>query len=45
MTIRTGDYPDILRSSFISPAFKSGDIHVKGNYRPLVKISIIAKIF
>lgn len=45
LSIKLGIYPDIWKKSFITPAFKNGDVHDVSNYRPIVKICILAKIF
>jgi hypothetical protein len=40
-----GIFPDNLKTARISPIHKSGDKNIRGNYRPISVLSIIAKIF
>ena len=45
LSIKLGVYPDLWKESFITPTLKNCDIHDVFNYRPIVKICILAKIF
>jgi hypothetical protein len=39
-----GDYPSILKTSYIIPIFKSGDTNDTSNYRPISLASAISKL-
>ena len=45
LSIKLGIYPDLWKKSFVTPTFKNGDVQDVANYRPIVKICILAKIF
>ncbi|XP_073984063.1 uncharacterized protein [Rhodnius prolixus] len=44
-SIKHGIYPDMLKTSFVVPIYKSGDKRDVTNYRPICIQSAIAKIF
>ena len=44
-SLKHGIFPDDLKTARISPIYKSGDKKIRGNYRPISILSIIAKLF
>ena len=44
-SLKHGIFPDDLKTARISPIHKSGDKKIRGNYRPISILSIIAKLF
>ena len=44
-TIQEGNFPAVLKNADVTPIFKQGSRHVKGNYRPISILSNISKIF
>ena len=40
-----GKFPDILKISFITPIFKTGNTHDPSNYRPISCLPVMSKIF
>ena len=44
-SLKHGIFPDDLNTARISPIHKSGDKKIRGNYRPISVLSIIAKLF
>lgn len=45
LSIKTGEYPDLLKIAKVSPIFKSGSKNLTSNYRPISVLSCINKIF
>ena len=43
--IRKGELPAKLKTTDITPAFKSGDKHDKSNYRPVSILPILSKVY
>ena len=44
-SLKHGIFPDDLKTARISPIHKSGDKKIRGNYRPICILLIIAKLF
>ena len=44
-SLKHGIFPDDLKTARISPIHKSGDKKIRGNYRPISILSVIAKLF
>ena len=44
-SLRTGIFPNALKTAKITPIFKKGDPHVTDNYRPISLLPIISKVF
>jgi len=45
LSLSTGTFPTVWKTSFITPISKGGDISSVTNYRPICLLSIIPKIF
>ncbi|KAF0721305.1 LINE-1 reverse transcriptase [Aphis craccivora] len=45
LSLSTGIFPTVWKTSFITPIYKGGDISSITNYRQISLISIIPKIF
>ena len=45
MSLQQGEFPDDLRIAKVIPIFKSGDVKLFTNYRPVSVLTIISKIF
>ena len=45
LSLKTGEYPDILKIAKVLPIFKKGDPSLTSNYRPISVPSCINKIF
>ena len=43
--IRKGEFPDKLKTTDITKAFKKGDKHGKSNYRPVSILPILSKVY
>lgn len=44
-SICSGKFPDVWKLSYVTPIFKNGDKSLVTNYRPISKISLVAKVF
>ena len=44
-TIDDKIFPDNLKKADVSPIFKSGDSHIKKNFRPISVLSTLSKVF
>ena len=45
LSFSTGVFPDVLKSSIITPVFKSGNPCCLQNYRPISNLPVFAKVF
>ena len=45
LSMKVGEYPDLLKIAKVLPIFKKGDHSLTSNYRPISVISCINKIF
>lgn len=44
MCLQTGNFPDVLKTSIVSPIFKKGDQSNIENFRPISVVSVFSKI-
>jgi len=44
-SVKSGVYPEVWKLSYVKPLHKSGDVADVGNYRPISKYCVFAKIF
>lgn len=45
LSLTTGIFPEVWKSSFLIPLFKSGDRRLVSNYRGIAKLNVIPKLF
>lgn len=45
LCLKTGTFPEALKCAAVTPVFKSGDVSLVDNYRPISVLNSLAKIF
>ena len=45
LSMSTGIFPDQLKLAKVVPIFKSGDVHLCNNYRPISVLPVFSKVF